>query len=308
MNRREFIKSAATHVAGIFLTSTLKSTIPAIHQPVPIPQKRPTKLIVGKNTDYAELVREALQPLGGMKAFVKHGDRVVIKPNIGWNRKPEFGATTHPVIIKTLAELALNSGAGQVIIFDRTCSEERMCYVNSGIQAAIQSLHTHRIKYVFIDSRRFVRHAIPQGKSIRSWEFYQDALDADCYINVPIAKQHGLTKLSLGIKNIMGIVGGNRGKLHHDIGQRLADLHRIFRPHLTVIDATRMLMRNGPQGGNLNDVRIENTVIASRDIVAADAFASTLFGYSPRDIGTTVAAFRSGLGQMNLEKLDIIHV
>ncbi len=130
-------------------------------------------------------------------------------------------------------------------------------------------------------------------------------LTADCYINVPVAKHHGLSRLSLGLKNVMGVIGGNRGKLHHNLGQELADLATVIRPTLTVIDATRLLLRNGPQGGRVEDVKIADTVIASADAVAADAYATTLFGLKPEEIDSTVAAYRMGLGEMDLQRLTV---
>ena len=147
---------------------------------------------------------------------------------------------------------------------------------------------------------------IAAGRSLTRWEIYKDALTADTYINVPVAKHHGLSRLTLGLKNSMGVIGGNRGRLHHDIGQKLADLATVIRPALTVVDATRILVNNGPQGGRLKDVEQRDTVIASVDPVAADAFATTLFGLSPEAIASTVAAYDMGLGQIDLTKVHLL--
>ena len=156
-----------------------------------------------------------------------------------------------------------------------------------------------------IDSRKFVPVNIKKGESLKRWEIYRDALEADCYINVPVAKNHGLSGLTLGLKNSMGVIGGNRGSLHFDLGQKLADLATVLRPTLTVVDATRMLMRNGPQGGRTSDVKVADTLIVTRDMVAADAYATTLFGMQPEDIDSTVEAARMGLGVMDLNKMQI---
>ncbi len=149
---------------------------------------------------------------------------------------------------------------------------------------------------------------IQNGKSIQEFSFYKDALesDCDCYINVPIAKHHALSKLTLGLKNVMGVIGGNRGEIHKDLPQRIADLNLVVRPKLTVINATRILLRNGPTGGKLEDVKVLDTLVASADTVAADAYATTLFGMKPADLKSTVAAVALGLGEMDLAKIKIV--
>jgi uncharacterized protein (DUF362 family) len=231
---------------------------------------------------------------------------VVVKPNMGWDRTPEQAANTHPQVVQALVRLARDAGASRVLVFDRTCNEARRCYQNSGIRPAVTALEDKGVQCDYIDERRFVPVDIEKGRSLTQWEFYRDALEADCYINVPVAKHHGLARLTLGLKNTMGVIGGRRGRIHDDIGQNLADLATVIRPRLTVIDATRMLLRNGPQGGNLKDVRVADTLIASADPVAADAYATTLFGLEPQEIGSTRAAFEMGLGEMDLSRVQVL--
>lgn len=267
-----------------------------------------SKVGIGKDKDYRRLVRQVVALIGGMEAFVKPGARVVIKPNMSFDRPPEMGATTHPLVIRTLAEMALEAGASQVRIFDRTCNEARRCYQNSGILPAIQGMDNRKVRCEYIDRRKFVPVSIPEGRVLKGWDIYRDALEADCYINVPVAKQHGLAGLSLSLKNNMGILGGNRGQLHRKLDQNLADLATIIRPTLNVVDATRMLLRNGPQGGNLRDVQTNDTLIASSDPVAADACATMLFGRSPDTIGATVAAASMGLGIMQSNRINRIEL
>jgi uncharacterized protein (DUF362 family) len=261
---------------------------------------------VAEATDYSALVSRVLSPLGGLGAFVKKGDRVVIKPNIGWDRTPEQAANTHPLVVRSLVKMALEAGAAQVLVFDNPCNEERRCYVNSGIKAAVESLGDRRASCPFLDRRRFVPVRIAKGKSVSEWEYYRDALEADCYINVPVAKHHSSAGLSLGLKNVMGAIGGFRGKIHFSLGQRIADLNTVLKPKLTVIDATRILLRNGPQGGDLKDVKVLNTLIASSDTVATDAYATTLFQMKPEELESTVAGYKLGLGEMDLKKIKII--
>lgn len=303
MDRREFLKQVAAWSAGAALIPVLKITPLARAQSTEKPL-----LIVARGKDYARLVELAVEQLGGMGQFVKKGDRVVIKPNIAWDRPPELAATTHPEVVRALVRLALAQEPAQVLVFDRTCNEPRRCYANTGIAAAVASLNDPRATCPFVDDRRFVPVKIDNGKALQQWDIYRDALEADCYINVPIAKHHGLARLTLGMKNVMGVLGGRRGALHTDLAQKLADLNTVIRPRLTVIDATRILLRNGPQGGNPADVKVCDTIIVSTDPVAADAYATTLFGLQPRDIPATVAAYDMGLGQIDLNQVRIVEV
>lgn len=302
MDRRQFIRDIALWSAGIALTAPRFNILPealAAEQPAPL-------LCVAKGEDYAPLVTRVLEPLGGMAHFVKPGDKVVVKPNIGWDRSPEQAANTHPLVVQALVVQALEAGAQRVLVFDRTSNEQRRCYANSGIEQAIRAIKDRRAVIEHIDQRKFVPVDITKGQSLTRWDLYRDALECDCYINVPVAKHHGLSRLTLGLKNSMGVIGGNRGRLHFELAQSLADLATVIRPKLTVIDATRILLRNGPQGGNLNDVRRMDTLIASADPVAADAYATTLFDLSPEAVDSTVAAHAMGLGEMDLNRIQVL--
>lgn len=304
MNRRQFIREVLLWSAGATLAIPRLTIVPkAFGEELPKPL-----VVKATGAKYDDLVRNVLKPLGGIGQFVRPGSKVVIKPNIGWDRTPEQAATTHPQIVQTLAALALEAGADRVQIFDRTCNEPRRCYSNSGIEKAIQDLNDKRVVIEQIDPRKFVPIEIARGKTLTKMEIYKDALDCDCYINVPIAKHHGLSKLTLGLKNSMGVIGGNRGNLHHDLGQCLADLATVIKPQLTVIDATRVLLRNGPQGGNLADVKKLDTIVASCDPVAVDVCATTLFGLKPDEITSTVAAYQLGLGEMDLTRIQVQEV
>jgi uncharacterized protein (DUF362 family) len=303
MNRRQFIKEVFLWSAGVSLAIPRFNILPEA-----LAADRPQALLsLAQGEDYSTLVARVLAPLGGMGQFVRPGQKVVVKPNIGWDRNPEQAATTHPLVVRALVVQALEAGAGKVLVFDRTCNEQRRCYANSGIEKAVLEINDKRAVIEQIDPRKFVPVDIKKGKSITKWEIYKDALDCDCYINVPIAKHHGLSRLTLGLKNSMGVLGGNRGSLHQNMGQSLADLATVIRPKLTVIDATRILLRSGPQGGDLKDVKKTNTLIASADPVAADAYATTLFELQPDAIDSTVAAYKMGLGEMDLGKIRVLN-
>ena len=263
-------------------------------------------LAVRKGKDVPKLVQETLTALGGIEQFVKPGEVVVVKPNIGWDRTVELAANTHPEVVTTLVKLCLDAGAKHVRIFDRTCNDERRCYTQSGIRAAVEGIKSDRVSLEYMDRRAYKELAIKGGKAFDRWEFYMPVIEADRLINVPIAKHHSISKLTLGMKNLMGVIGGNRGRLHHKIAESLTDIASVIHTDLTVIDATRILVANGPQGGRVEDVRNTETLIASPDMVAADAYATTLFGLKPEDVATVVAAAQRGLGIMDLKQVRMV--
>lgn len=307
--RREFLRQVAAWTAGALVAPPLLDLGLRAAEPAPAadPAPRP-KLAVATGKDWAGLPGKALAALGGMGAFVKAGATVVVKPNIGWDRTPEQGANTHPLVVAAVVRACLAAGAKTVKIFDRTCNNRERCYANSGIKAALEALGDQRVQVLHADDRRLVPVRIANGKAVTEWQFYRDALECDAYINVPVAKHHGLSKLSLGFKNIMGAIGGKRGELHKEIGQKLADLYWARPSTLTIIDATRILLRHGPQGGDLADVEVRDTVIASADPVAADAYAATLFGLKGADIGYVAAAAAAGHGRIDLAQVDVVTV
>jgi uncharacterized protein (DUF362 family) len=291
MDRRVFLKilGMSTISHHWFLRDLLAAEMPVV--------------AVAGGTDFVRATGKAISLLGGIGRFVKPGALVVVKPNMGWDRSAEQGANTHPLVVRGVVEECLRAGAKKVKVFDRTCNDERRCYVNSGIEPALKGMKNVEVKH--IEEERFKKVTL-NGKALKEWELYDEALSADVYINIPVAKNHGLTKLTLGMKNVMGIMGGNRGAIHKNIDTALADINAVFRPHLTIIDATRILIAHGPQGGDPRDVRVLNKVIASTDIVAADAYATTLFGMKPDDIAVTVAAYKRGLGEMDLKKIRLL--
>jgi uncharacterized protein (DUF362 family) len=303
MDRREFIRSAlqlAIAAAAVGGTPWLDLTALAA------PLSAAPPLAVRKGKDIPATVRAAVTALGGMGAFVKAGEVVVVKPNIGWDRTVELAANTHPLVVRTVVELCLEAGAKKVLVFDRTCNDPRRCYVQSGIAGAVEGLKSPKVSIEQIDRRAFIDVDIKGGIDQQRWSFYQPALNADRFINLPIAKHHSISTVTVGMKNIMGVIGGNRGTMHRNIAEALADINTIIRSDLTIVDATRILIANGPQGGRLEDVKVLDTIIASPDIVAADAYSATLFGLQPRDIAFIVAGAKRGLGTLDLEKVRMV--
>ncbi|UCG39534.1 MAG: DUF362 domain-containing protein, partial [bacterium] len=266
----------------------------------------PSVLSLAEGPDPYGVTVRAVELLGGMKTFVREGARVLLKPNIGWDRRVEQGANTHREVVRALAHMCLESGAEKVLILDRTCNDARRCYRTSGMHDMVQGLGDGRVSLDFVLENRFRRTDIPRGIVVRQWPLYEEALRADVIVNVPVAKHHSISGLTLGMKNLMGLMGGNRGTFHTGIGQKLADLTSVIMPQLTVLDATRILVRNGPTGGRLEDVRIVNRVAASTDPVALDAYGATLFGVAPADLSFVVAGHGMGLGEMDLSRVRIV--
>lgn len=293
MERRDFIKIVGSALSLNFVSKDAFSSSPQ------------SIVALAEGKDYENITQEAINALGGMRKFVKPGDIVVIKPNIGWDRTPEQAANTHPLVVKAIAEECIKAGAKKVKIFDRTCNDPRRCYDNSGFSSVFKNSKYIELKHV--EFERFKKVSL-DGSFLKEWELYEEALKADVFINVPIAKHHGLTTLTLALKNVMGIMGGNRGYIHRNIATALSDINSYLKSHLVIIDATRILLNHGPQGGDLKDVKVLNKVVASTDIVSADAYATTFFGKNPEDIEITKEAYKRGLGEIRLSKIKVLKV
>lgn len=260
-------------------------------------------LAVARNGEPEVITRKALAALGGMERFVKSGDDVIIKPNICVAyHSYEYAATTNPWVVGALVKMALEAGARRVRVMDYPFGgTAEQAYRVSGIANQVKKAGG---RMVTMANLKYVNTKIPQGQDLKVCKIYQDVLDADVLINVPIAKHHELARLTLAMKNMMGVIL-SREMMHINLGQRLADLNSRVRSHLVVVDAVRMLMDHGPSGGNLNDVRLANTVIATPDIVAADTYAASLFGLQPRDLAYIQAGAAMGLGTKDLSRLKI---
>ena len=262
-----------------------------------------SRLAVAKGPDPAAITAAAIAALGGMQQFVHSGDDVVIKPNLctGYHG-PEYAATTNPDVVGQLVGLCRAAGAKRVRVMDSPFgSTADEAYGASGVKDAVEKAGG---AMEVMAPARFRNYRIPDGLDITEWPIYEDVLACDVLINVPIVKDHGLTRLTLGGKNLLGVVL-SPGDLHGNIGQRTADLMSVCRPTLTVVDAYRVLTANGPTGGDLDDVEKLETVVASADMVAADAYAATLMGFTGADIPYVTAAAAMGLGEMDLEKVDV---
>lgn len=304
ISRREFLKTACKLGVVLAITQVFdeKHIPPLFSAEKKSSLSKKPDLVVVKNSDPETLVRKSIELLGGMKNFVSQGDIVVIKPNIGFDRVPELACETNPIVVGTLVKMAYEAGAKKVKVFDHTCGHPTYCYSNSGIEEAARKAGAE-VKHVGENS--FVKTSIPRGIDLKEWPIHRDVLECDCLINVPIAKTHSLAELSLGIKNWLGVAGGNRGLFHIQLDRWLADLATIMKPKLTVLDAVRIRFRHGPSGGRLEDVKKLDTVIASTDPVAIDSYGATLFNQKGEDIGHIKNAYELGLGEIDLRKVKI---
>ena len=260
-------------------------------------------LTVVHGTPVAANVKTAIAKLGGMRRFVSAGDDVVIKPNICAPRAPKYAVTTNPVVVATLVRLARGAGAKRVRVMDYPISSSASsCYSKSGIASAVKAAGGSM--KIMSAGTGWATYAIPGGRLGRQ-SLYKAIVGCDALINVPIAKQHGSTGLTLAGKNMMGCTR-DRGRMHTlGLSRTIAELNAKLRPDLTVLDAIRILIRHGPTGGSLADVRRKDIVIAGRDWVAVDAYATRLFGKKPGFVPYIAAAAKMGLGKADLTGLAI---
>jgi uncharacterized protein (DUF362 family) len=256
---------------------------------------------VGSKEGYKikELTRKVFEAAGGMGQFVSKGDVVAIKPNISWARRPELAATTNPEVVEAVVELCLDAGAKKVRIADHTIHDARRCFALTGIGHVAKKTGADLV----FPRASLLRPMKLNGHRLDVWRVFVPFVEADKVLNVPIAKVHGLSTLTLGMKNWIGGVGGRRSALHQDIHQSIVDLAQFFNPTLTLIDATRVMITNGPSGGSPSDVAVKNTLILGNDPVAVDARAAGLFDYQPNEIGFIRLGQKWGLGSYDPQGL-----
>ncbi len=296
MKRRDFL--ITTGIAGA--SALVPRGMGALAEAATTPD-----LAVAKGPDPARITRAAVEALGGMGRFVKKGELVIVKPNMAWDRTPEFASNSNPFVVAEVVKMCMEAGAGRVRVFDRPVNDPRRSYRQSGIMEAAQA---QGAEVVQMDQRRYKKVTIPGGIALKHWKFYSEVLEADALINVPVAKHHGLAGLTMGMKNWMGVIGGRRSLIHQKIDNSIVDLSRVIKPRLTVLDAVRILVANGPQRGSLDDVKRMDTVVAGPDQVAVDSFGATLFGMKASDLGYLRVAASEGMGVTDLNALKIKRV
>lgn len=302
MKRRDFLIKGA----GLGLAGTLVPNFGGLNA-VGLPaEEGKYDLVAVRGGEPVDMFEKAMEAIGGMGKFVKSGQKVLVKPNIGWDVPPERAGNTNPDLINRIVKSCLDAGASEVVVFDHTCDQWDRCYRNSGLEEAARSAGA---KVVPGNNESFYSEvSIPQGKRLKSTKVHRELMEADVFINVPILKHHGSTTVSLAMKNLMGVIW-DRGYYHgNDLSQCIADFLTYRKPDLNIIDGYRMMTRNGPRGVSVSDVADLKALIAGKDIVAVDAAATMMFGEKPVDIKHIRIADEMGLGTMDLQKLAIKRV
>ncbi len=296
ISRRRFLQTAA---AGMALS--------VVGVPALLSAKENYDLVVIAG-EPAAATQKALEMLGGMSRFVKKGHRVVLKPNMSFARTPDFGATTHPQVVATVAAACVQAGAKKVIVLDHTLHRPELCLERSGIREACKSLSG--VHVLTFQERKFFKEVnIPGGRALDRVEVIQEVLESDLLVNLPVAKSHSATGVSLGIKGLMGLIW-DRESFHSrwNINQALADLATAIKPQLTVLDATRALTSGGP--GGPGEVRKTNLIIAGTDPVAVDAYGVTIapwYGqnFKGRQVEHLLIAHQRGLGKIDTDQMNL---
>lgn len=263
-------------------------------------------LVAIKGGEPGEMFDKGIASLGGMKKFVSQGQKVVVKPNIGWDTSPERAANTNPQLVSRIVEHCLNAGAKEVYVFDNTCDNWTRCYSNSGIESAVK---TAGGKVVPGNSESYYQEVSIQGTSmIKSAKVHELILESDVFINVPVLKHHSSARLTITMKNLMGIVWDRRFWHKNDLHQCIAEFASYRKPDLNVVDCYNVMKRNGPRGVSTADLVPMKAQIISTDPVAADAAASMMLGFKPAEIPYIKTAHELNVGNMNLDNLSINRV
>jgi uncharacterized protein (DUF362 family) len=298
MKRREFLKSSFLFIAGLSFSNLLKGK-----RNISFAENKESEIFVGKGENFEEVTINVIEKMGGIVKFVKKGEKVVIKPNIAWNRTPEQAANTHPDVVSALVKLCKKAGAKEIAVIDNTCHAWNITYNASGIKDAVE-----RAGGTIKPPINWKRVEISGTEILKEAEILQEVLDCDVLIDVPVVKVHGGAKVTLAMKNFMGIVK-DRGYFHRtNLHKCIAEITYFIKPKtkLIILDATRILLTNGPQGPG--EVKELKTVVGGTDIVALDAYGTTLLGKKPEETPHIKIASEMGLGEMDLSKVKIKYV
>lgn len=300
MNRRKFLK----HSLALGMAAAASTTFFDSHGLI-AQEATPTMpdLVSIRNGSPEAMFDAGIQAIGGMSKFVARGQTVVVKPNIGWNQAPEYAANTHPGLVKRIIEHCYAAGAKRVYVFDHTCSHWESSYKNSGIEYAARQANAVMVPAHTENYYQEVR--IPGATVLTTTKVHEILLEPNVFINVPVLKHHMGTRLTIALKNLMGIVWDRVFYHQNNVHQCIADFALFKRPNLNVVDAYNVLMRQGPRGGSLQSVNCMKTQLLSTDIVAIDAAATKLFGMEPRQIPHIMMAHEKNLGNIDVDHLNI---
>ncbi|MBZ4675625.1 MAG: tat (twin-arginine translocation) pathway signal sequence [Anaerophaga sp.] len=299
MKRRDFLMKSA----GLGLAGALIPNFGGLNAVGLTAEEGQYDLAAVRGGEAPDMFDKAMEALGGMDKFVKAGQKVLVKPNIGWDVPPERAGNTNPALVSRIIKSCFDAGAAEVVVFDHTCDQWDRCYKNSKLEETARAAGA---KVFPGNNESFYREvSVPNGRRLKNTKVHRELLEADVFINVPILKHHGSTTVTLGMKNLMGVVW-DRGFYHgNDLSQCIADFLTYRKPDLNIVDGYRMLTRNGPRGVSVSDVVDLKALIAGKDIVAVDAAATLMFGEKPENIKHIRLANEMGLGSMALDQLAI---
>jgi uncharacterized protein (DUF362 family) len=288
MRRREFIEALPLATGACWLEGVAQTCFSAGTNP---------SCVLVKNSTASELTRKAIEMLGGMSRFVKPGQTIVIKPNMSWDRPPEMAANTNPDVVAEVVKMCGEASASRVMVFDRFIEGQSRSYITSGIAkaAAAAGADVH-----YVNDRLFEPVKIENGFALKDYKFYREAIEGDLLINIPVLKRHNLTLLTMGFKNMMGVVGNDRNRFHANFDRMIVDIHRVLHPGLTILDASRALVQNGPEGGSVAWVMKFKTIVAGSDPVMVDTAGAQLLGMKSKALPYLALAEQAGLGSCNI--------
>jgi uncharacterized protein (DUF362 family) len=302
MDRRTFFQKSlgVSALLGAALAGKHESLFAALSSST---GEKAVDLVALKGGEPEVMFRKGIEALGGIGAFVKRGQKVAIKPNIGWDVLPERAGDTNPKLVAEIVRQCVQAGAKQVFVFDHTCDKWQRTYQNSGIERAVKDAGGTIVPG---DTEGYYQDVkIPAGKNLHDAKEHEIILESDVFFNVPVLKHHSSTRMTCAMKNLMGNVW-NRGAWHsNDLHQCIADFATYRKPTLNIVDAYAIVKRNGPRGVSQNDVVVLKAQLLSTDIVAADTAAAKLFGSDPKEIDYIRYAAEQKVGRMDLDHLNI---
>lgn len=306
MDRRDFLKTVA--VTGALMTIQRSEAMDLLSQKLVSATGKKVDLVAVMGGEPDVMFRRAITEMGGIKNFIKPGQKVVVKPNIGWDKAPELASNTNPKLIGEIVKQCFAAGAKEVTVFDHTCDDWQKCYKNSGIEAEVKAAGGKLVPAHLESYYRPV--SLPHAKNMKNAKIHEAIVNCDVWINVPVLKNHGGANLTISMKNHMGIVW-DRGFFHqNDLQQCIADICTLQKkPVLNVVDAYRIMKTNGPRGRSASDVVLTKGLFVSQDIVAVDTAAAKFFNQVREMPLDTVGHLANGqalkIGTMDLDKLNI---
>jgi uncharacterized protein (DUF362 family) len=305
VERRQFLRKISQISLGLALSKIFPGAVKTSYGEITA-KDFDVGIVTG---DTKGAVIKAVDLIGGMKKIVKAGDAVAIKPNMGFPNPPAMASTTNPEVVRATVELCIEAGAKKVLILDHPLRRPEVCLKRNGIEKAVKGIGKAHV-FLVTDRQFFQKVKVPKGKVLHQVEILKDVLDSDVLINIPVAKSHGATGVTLGLKGLMGVIF-DREYFHEkvDLNQAIADLSTVIKPNLTLIDATRVMTYGGPTGPGA--VEQLNTIVAGTDPVAVDSVAVPLakwYGHSfeAKNVKHIKLAHEMGLGEIRLNRLKIM--